>query len=94
MASRVTSVDIVKFGMVEKMCTLTKQIRAGTGGDEAGIWAGDLARMYMRFAEDRGWRTSVISESVADAGGFKECVMEVKGEKVNPVKLCVSECVA
>ena len=58
------------------------QIRAGTGGDEAGIWAGDLARMYERFAEEKGWKTNVISESIADAGGFKECVMEIKGDKV------------
>jgi len=58
------------------------EVRAGTGGDEAGIWCGDLQRMYMRFAESEGWKVSEVSKTVADAGGFKEVVMEIKGDKV------------
>jgi len=58
------------------------EIRAGTGGDEAGIWAGDLYRMYMRFAEREGWQTSVVTNNPADAGGYKEIVVEVKGDDV------------
>jgi len=58
------------------------EIRAGTGGDEAGIWAGDLYRMYMRFAEREGWQTSVVTNNPADAGGYKEIVVEIKGDDV------------
>ncbi len=46
------------------------EIRAGTGGEEASIWAGDLVRMYTRYAESQGWRVSMVSESVADMGGL------------------------
>jgi peptide chain release factor 1 len=55
------------------------EIRAGAGGDEAAIFAGDLARMYLRFAEARGMKTELISESPAEAGGFKEIVFAVRG---------------
>ncbi|NET52508.1 MAG: peptide chain release factor 1 [Merismopedia sp. SIO2A8] len=58
------------------------EIRAGTGGDEAGIWAGDLVRMYSRYAEGQGWRVGLVSESVADMGGFKEAILEIKGDRV------------
>ncbi|MGC1307344.1 MAG: peptide chain release factor 1 [Phormidesmis sp.] len=58
------------------------EIRAGTGGDEAGIWAGDLLRLYSRYAEGQGWKASLLSESRADMGGVKEAVMEVKGDQV------------
>jgi peptide chain release factor 1 len=58
------------------------EIRAGTGGDEAALFAGDLARMYQRHAEHRGWRVETISASAADLGGFKEIVMSVEGEGV------------
>ncbi len=57
------------------------EIRAGTGGDEAAIFAGDLARMYMRFAEGKGMRTELVSESPSDAGGYKEIVFAVKGNE-------------
>jgi peptide chain release factor 1 len=57
------------------------EIRAGTGGDEAAIFAGDLARMYMRFAEARGMKTELVSESPSEAGGFKEIVFTVKGNE-------------
>lgn len=58
------------------------EIRAGTGGDEASIFAGDLYRMYMRYFEKRGWKTEVMDESAGTAGGFKEVVIEITGEEV------------
>ncbi|MGL4501861.1 MAG: peptide chain release factor 1 [Planktothrix sp.] len=58
------------------------EIRAGTGGEEASIWAGDLVRMYTRYAETQGWRVSMVSESVADMGGFKEAILEIQGDSV------------
>jgi peptide chain release factor 1 len=58
------------------------EIRAGTGGDEAALFAGDLARMYQRYAELRGWKVETINASAAELGGFKEVVMEVQGEGV------------
>ncbi len=58
------------------------EIRAGTGGDEAALFAGDLARMYQRYAELRGWRVETLSASAAELGGFKEIVMGVNGEGV------------
>ncbi|MEO0454993.1 MAG: peptide chain release factor 1 [Cyanobacteria bacterium P01_A01_bin.114] len=58
------------------------EIRAGTGGDEAGIWAGDLVRMYSRYGEGQNWRVKMLSESNADMGGFKEAVLEIKGDQV------------
>jgi peptide chain release factor 1 len=58
------------------------EIRAGTGGDESALFAGDLARMYLRFCESQGWRTEVLSESEAELGGFKELVLRVEGDGV------------
>lgn len=58
------------------------EIRAGTGGDEACIWAGDLLRMYSRYAEGQNWRVKLVSESAADMGGFKEVILEIQGEQV------------
>ena len=58
------------------------EIRAGTGGDEAALFAGDLLRMYQRYAEGQGWRVEVISGSTSDAGGFKEVVASVEGKGV------------
>jgi peptide chain release factor 1 len=58
------------------------EIRAGTGGDEAALFAGDLARMYQRYAEGRGWRVETLSASAADLGGYKEIVMAIEGEGV------------
>jgi peptide chain release factor 1 len=55
------------------------EIRAGAGGDEAAIFAGDLARMYMRFAERLGMRVELVSENESDAGGYKEIVFAIKG---------------
>ncbi|MDJ0582163.1 peptide chain release factor 1 [Crocosphaera sp.] len=58
------------------------EIRAGTGGDEASIWAGDLVRMYSRYAESQRWNVKLVSESLADMGGFKEAILEITGEQV------------
>lgn len=57
------------------------EIRAGTGGDEASLFAGDLLRMYQRFCEGRGWKTEIVDFNEGNTGGFKEVVMEVKGDK-------------
>jgi len=58
------------------------EIRAGTGGDESALFAGDLARMYLRFFERQGWRVEVMSQSDAELGGYKELVLRVDGERV------------
>jgi peptide chain release factor 1 len=57
------------------------EIRGGAGGDEAAIFAGDLARMYLRYAENEGMKTELISASESDAGGYKEIVIAVKGDE-------------
>ena len=56
------------------------EIRAGAGGQEAALFAGDLFEMYRRYADRHGWRTDVLSSSPSDLGGFKEVVLEVKGK--------------
>jgi peptide chain release factor 1 len=56
------------------------EIRAGTGGDEAGIFAADLYRMYSRYAEKRGWGVEILSQNETGVGGFKEIVFQVKGK--------------
>jgi peptide chain release factor 1 len=58
------------------------EIRAGTGGDEAALFAGDLFRMYQRYAETQGWRVELISASPSDVGGYKEVVASVTGQGV------------
>ena len=58
------------------------EIRAGTGGDEASIFAGDLYRMYTKFAQDKKWKISVVDTSEGTAGGFKEVIFEIAGEDV------------
>jgi len=58
------------------------EIRAGTGGEEAALFAGDLLRMYQRYAEARGWRFALIAESPSDLGGVREATASVKGEGV------------
>ncbi|HRD83586.1 MAG TPA: peptide chain release factor 1 [Rubrivivax sp.] len=55
------------------------EIRAGTGGDESALFAGDLARMYLRWCERQGWRTEILSENGAELGGYKELVIRVSG---------------
>ena len=61
------------------------EIRAGVGGDEAAIFAGDLFKMYERFAEARGWKTEILSSSPSEAGGFKTIEFKVTGDKVYSV---------
>ncbi|RMG61617.1 MAG: peptide chain release factor 1 [Calditrichaeota bacterium] len=56
------------------------EIRAGTGGDEAAIFAGDLFRMYQKYAENRGWKLEIISASPSERGGFKEIIFAVQGK--------------
>ena len=58
------------------------EIRAGTGGDESALFAGDLLRMYSRYCERRGWKTEIISESPSELGGYKEVVLRVVGDQV------------
>src|SRR5450432_144446 len=64
----------------ERNCIL--EIRAGTGGDEASLFAGDLMRMYLKYCENRGWKTILLSESEGTVGGYKEVQLEVTGEDV------------
>ena len=58
------------------------EIRAGTGGDESALFAGDLARMYLRYAERQGWRCELMSENASELGGYKEVVIRIEGEGV------------
>jgi len=58
------------------------EIRAGTGGDEASLFAGDLLRMYIRFCENKGWKTALLNENEGTMGGYKEVQLEVTGDDV------------
>ncbi|XP_059625743.1 peptide chain release factor APG3, chloroplastic isoform X1 [Cornus florida] len=64
------------------LCENDSEMRAGTGGDEAGLWAGDLVRMYQKYSERNSWKYSPLSSSETEKGGFKTYVMEVKGSRV------------
>lgn len=64
----------------EKNCIL--EIRAGTGGDEASLFAGNLMRMYLKYCEKKGWKTALLSESEGTVGGYKEVQLEVTGDDV------------
>lgn len=55
------------------------EIRAGTGGDESALFAGDLLRMYLRYAEGRGWQTEIVSENASDLGGYREVIVRIVG---------------
>ena len=57
------------------------EVRAGTGGEEAALFAGDLLRMYMRYAEGVGWHVELLSQNLGDVGGYKEVVLSVKGRR-------------
>jgi peptide chain release factor 1 len=78
--------DEIKFMLIPKDPEDAKnvmvEIRAGAGGDEASIFAGDLFRMYTKYCESRGWRTSVVDMNEGTSGGFKEVIFEVTGEDV------------
>jgi peptide chain release factor 1 len=58
------------------------EVRAGTGGAEAALFAGDLLRMYMRYAESKGWKPEIVSESEGEMGGYKEVVVRISGQDV------------
>jgi peptide chain release factor 1 len=58
------------------------EVRAGTGGDEAALFSGDLFRMYSRYAERRGWRVEILSQNLGEHGGYKEVIARVEGENV------------
>jgi len=58
------------------------EIRAGTGGDEASLFAGDLLGMYLRYCSKKGWKTAIVSESEGTVGGYKEVMVEITGEDV------------
>ena len=76
--------DEIRLAMVERDPNDDKnviiEIRAGAGGDEAGLFAGDLYKMLTRYAEERGFATEVLSQSPAEVGGFKEVTFEIRGE--------------
>ena len=78
--------DEIKFLLIPKDPEDTKnvviEIRAGTGGDEASIFAGDLYRMYTKYSQSQNWRVSFVDSSEGTAGGFKEIIFEVSGEDV------------
>ena len=63
-------------------CNIYLEVRAGTGGDEAAIFAGDLFRMYTRFAEKQRWRVEIVSASAGEHGGYKEVIARVEGDNV------------
>ena len=61
---------------------IVMELRAGTGGDEASIFAGDLFRMYSKYAEKKGWKVNLVDYNEGTAGGYKEIIFEVNGENV------------
>jgi peptide chain release factor 1 len=78
--------ETIRFMMIPKdpedAKNVVMELRAGTGGDEASIFAGDLYRMYTKYCESRGWKVSVVDLNEGTAGGFKEIIFEVSGEEV------------
>lgn len=78
MEERIKMLLVPKDPEDDKDCIL--EIRAGTGGDEASIFAGDLLKMYLKYCEEEGWSTTVLSSSEGTVGGYKEVVVEVSGD--------------
>ncbi|MDA7558048.1 peptide chain release factor 1 [Flavobacteriaceae bacterium] len=78
--------DEIKFLLIPKdpddAKNIVVEVRAGTGGDEASIFAGDLYRMYSKYCSDKGWKVDVVSLNEGTSGGFKEIIFEVSGEDV------------
>ena len=76
--------DALKLALLPKDASdernIIMEIRAGTGGDEAGLFAADLFRMYSRYAQSRGWNADIINVSESGIGGFKEIIFEIKGK--------------
>ena len=58
------------------------EIRGGAGGDEANIFAGDLTRMYLKYADKQGWQTQILSKTECEAGGYSEIIISIKGDAV------------
>jgi peptide chain release factor 1 len=73
---------VVKVGEREWPNEIVLEVRAGVGGEEASLFAEELARMYLRYAESKGWKTRSLDESRAALGGFKEAQFEIKGQDV------------
>lgn len=78
--------DEIRFMLIPKdpddAKNVVVEVRAGTGGDEASIFAGDLFRMYSKYCSDKGWSVDVVSSNEGTSGGFKEIIFEVSGEDV------------
>lgn len=78
--------DSIKFMLIPKdpedVKNVMMEIRAGTGGDEASIFAGDLHRMYTKYCEGKGWKVNVVDFNAGTSGGFKEVILEVNGTDV------------
>jgi len=78
--------DEIRFMLIPKdpedVKNVMMELRAGTGGDEASIFAGDLFRMYTKYCEGRGWKVNVVDMSEGTSGGFKEIIFEVNGDQV------------
>ncbi|MGB0949203.1 MAG: PCRF domain-containing protein, partial [Marinirhabdus sp.] len=76
----------IKFMLIPKDPEDSKnavmEIRAGTGGDEASIFAGDLSRMYMKYCDNKGWKVNVVDYSEGTSGGYKEIQFEIEGQDV------------
>ena len=76
-----TKLDELEHGKAEEIDHIIVEIRAGAGGDEAALFAGDLFRMYSRYAQEKGWQTAVIDSSETTIGGYKEIVLEIQGRE-------------
>ena len=78
--------DEIRFMLIPKdpedVKNVMMELRAGTGGDEASIFAGDLFRMYTKYCEGRGWKVNIVDMSEGTSGGFKEIIFEVNGDQV------------
>lgn len=80
-AERALAVQLLPRDSADERAAML-EVRAGTGGDEAALFAGDLLRMYQRFAEEQGWKFELISSSPSDVGGYKEAVASISGAGV------------
>ncbi|MEO5773577.1 MAG: peptide chain release factor 1 [Sphingomicrobium sp.] len=80
-AERALAVQLLPRDSADERAAML-ELRAGTGGDEAALFAGDLLRMYQRYAEEQGWRFELISASASDVGGYKEAVASINGAGV------------
>src|SRR3569833_3288181 len=80
-AERALALQLLPRDAAEERAAML-EVRAGTGGDEAALFAGDLLRMYQRFAETKGWRFELISASASELGGYKEAIATITGKGV------------